>query len=117
MEAAWPLTFFAGPGEASVASQPSPHGWDALIWSLLALQAMRGAKAYAGVLAAKNPGFGASSRCAESRKRIVVSTIAIETLERAHPGIRSGRIAGNQRHRGTAVRARMNFNSVGRKAK
>jgi hypothetical protein len=35
-----------------------------LIWSLLALQAMRGAKGHAAVLAAKNPGFGASNRCA-----------------------------------------------------
>jgi hypothetical protein len=35
-------------------------------------------------------------------KRIPV-TIAVETMERAYLGIRSGRIAGNERHRGTAV--------------
>jgi len=64
----------------------TPMAGTLLIWSLLALQAMRGAKGHAAELAAKNPSFGSSSRCAESRKRIVVSTIAIETSKRAHSG-------------------------------
>jgi hypothetical protein len=42
LEAAWPLTLFAGPAGASRASQPSPLAGTLFIYSLI--QAMTGAK-------------------------------------------------------------------------